>query len=93
MGAVTVRIHGEEYSIRSQDDPAYVHRVADFVDARIRETAAASKVLSPSRVAVLTALNIADELIRLKESAERDRENVETVLGELSRILEEAMQG
>jgi hypothetical protein len=38
-------------------------------------------------------LNIADELIRLKESAERDRENVETVLGELSRILEEAMQG
>ena len=63
-----VRIYGETYVIRSDDaDEEHIRRLAEAVDARMRELAGRNPNLSVTRIAVLAALNLADELMRLRE--------------------------
>ena len=66
---VSVRIYGESYTLRTGEDPAYVEEIARYVDARMREVAASGKVVVTSKIAVLAALHIAEELLRLRRDA------------------------
>lgn len=61
----TVKVFGVEYPISSPEDPAYTRRVADYVDKKMREIAQQS-LLDQSRLAVLVAMDIADELLTLR---------------------------
>jgi cell division protein ZapA len=74
---VRVSIFGEEYSVIGHADREYILRVADLVDRKMREIAMASKNKSPNRIAVLTALNLAGELLEIKEKTESDLSKVE----------------
>ncbi|MBT9332457.1 cell division protein ZapA [Paracidobacterium acidisoli] len=65
--AVTVDIYDQTYHLRGQD-PEYIRRLADMVDAKMRMVASQGKTVDSLRVAVLAALNIADELSSLRES-------------------------
>jgi cell division protein ZapA len=74
MQTVTVNINGENYAIKTDDDPVYVNEVARYVDEKMREIASAGKVITTSKVAILTALNLADELFKSrKDRQERDQ--------------------
>jgi cell division protein ZapA len=88
MTSVNVKIYGEEYSIRSKDDPNYVHRVAGYVDEKMREVAATTNIVSSAKIAILAALNIADEYMRLKEETALETETVNRVLSELIKLIE-----
>lgn len=66
--AVSVRIFGESYALRTAD-PARLEEAARHVDARMRDVATSGKVVATAKVAVLAALQIADELLRLREAA------------------------
>ncbi|MBE3589270.1 MAG: cell division protein ZapA [Firmicutes bacterium] len=68
---VTVTIFNEEYVIRGDAREEHIRAVARRVDQRMREIAAQRPNLSVSRIAVLAALNLADELVRLTEQHER----------------------
>jgi len=68
----TVKIHGQEYTIRADRDPEYVQSIARFVDDRMRETARDAGQVTSLRVAILSALNIADELFQERESGTAD---------------------
>jgi len=72
VSVTTVQIFGQEYKIRGFEDKSYVQRVAGYVDERMRELSQGSSSLSQERLAVLTALNIADELFQeSKRSSEK----------------------
>ena len=81
---ISVEIHGHRYPIRSTLDEAYVARLASYVDEKMRAAADSAPTGDLLRVAVLTALNVADELFRCRdisharngELAERDRKSV-----------------
>ena len=60
----TVQIFGQEYKIRGFEDKSYVEKVAGYVDGKMGELAEGSSSLSRERLAVLAALNIADELFQ-----------------------------
>lgn len=60
---VVVRIFGEEYPITGSTDPAYISKVADFVDARMQDIARQSCTKTRDKVAILTALSLASELL------------------------------
>lgn len=60
----TVLIFGQEYKIRGFDDRQYVEKVAGYVDEKMKELARNASSLGPERLAVLAALNIADELFQ-----------------------------
>ena len=68
----TVRIHGQEYTIRSDRDPEYVRTIARFVDDRMREVARDAGQVTSLRVAILSALNITDELFRERQYGTAD---------------------
>lgn len=59
----TVSVGGKEYTIVSNDPVEHVTRVSVYVDRKLKEIENATK-LSTSMAAVLTALNIADELLK-----------------------------
>lgn len=89
---VTVRIYGESYPLKTGEDPEYVAEIARFVDARMREVAGSGKVMATSKIAVLAALHIADELYRLRrelDPAETERRIVR-LTEELERALDAA---
>jgi len=62
--SVTVNIFGREYTLKGEADADYVQKVAAFVDERMNEVARNSSVASTAKVAILAAINIADELMR-----------------------------
>ena len=67
MERVQVEIFGQVYSVKGRDDPAYIRELAAFIDAKMREIQKGTGTVDPHRVAILTALTIADELYRLRE--------------------------
>jgi len=62
--SVTVTIFGQSYTLKGGADPGYVQEIAAFVDERMQEVARSSTVGSTSKLAILAAVNIADELFR-----------------------------
>jgi len=60
--SVTVEIYDQPYHLRGQD-AAYIERLAMLVDAKMRAVAAQGTTVDSLRVAVLAAINIADELM------------------------------
>jgi cell division protein ZapA len=61
-GAVVVEIYDQVYQL-SGTDPGYIEAIAALVDKRMRAVAAGGATVDSLRVAVLAALNIADELL------------------------------
>ena len=64
---IPVEINGQRYPIRSTLDPEYVARLASFVDEKMRAAADSTPTGDSLRLAVLAALNIADELFRCRD--------------------------
>jgi cell division protein ZapA len=64
--SVSVDIYDQTYHLRAHD-PAYIEKLASTVDSKMRAVSASGNTADSLRVAVLAALNIADELLRLQE--------------------------
>lgn len=64
MNRVTVKINGVEYNLKGKEDGKYLLNVAGYVDGKFKEISANNSKLGTSSVAVLAALNIADELFK-----------------------------
>jgi len=67
---VHVDIFGQTYAVKAGADPGYVEKLGAFVDDQIKEVSRASGAVDSVRIAVLAALNIADECFRLRREAE-----------------------
>lgn len=61
---VTVEIHGQRYAVRSDLDQAYIAELATYVDQKMRLAAEELSSADSLRIAVIAALNLADELHR-----------------------------
>ena len=66
-GVVTVEIGGQRYPIRSGLDPAYVAELAAYVDQKVRAATDAAPTNDLLSVAILVAMNIADECFRVRQ--------------------------
>ncbi|MBQ4579633.1 MAG: cell division protein ZapA [Clostridia bacterium] len=69
---MTVRVAGKEYTLVSSDGAEHLQRVAAYVDRRITETMYAAR-MTRENVAVLTAMNITDELMKAQDENARLR--------------------
>lgn len=82
--SVQVEIAGQQLSIRSDEGPQYVQQLADYVDAQLRQlTHGRRSTPSMQRVALLVAIQIADELFRERDLHRRFRARVEDKLATL----------
>ncbi len=87
----TVEILGREYKIRGAADAAYISEVARYVDAKLREVSQGGVAPAPDRVAIIAAMNIADELFQLKRSHSEEFSSIEKRAQSLIRMLDESL--
>jgi cell division protein ZapA len=67
INKVTVEIFSEEYTVKGTENPEYIQMLAAYVDRRMKMIQQRNPNLSNTKLAVLTALNLADELNKLQE--------------------------
>lgn len=89
---ISVEIHGQRYPIRSSLEPEYVLRLAAFVDEKIGDAAESTPTGDSVRLTVLAALNIADELFRLREQTEAMDSQIAERASELEQLLDSALK-
>lgn len=68
---VTVEIGGQTLVLRTQNDPEYINKLAQYVDDKIKSLAEKNPKLSISQLALVTAINLADEIHSAKSQAPR----------------------
>jgi cell division protein ZapA len=88
---VSVTIRGQRYPIQSALEAQYVHGLAAFVDEKMRAAAEATPTGDALRLAVLAALNIADELFRCQEAQQGGRAELAQRTEALERLLDAAL--
>jgi cell division protein ZapA len=89
---VSVEINGLRYPIRSQLDAAYVADLAAYVEEKMQLAARESPQGDTLKIAVLAALNIADECFRAREERSAQRSDVTERTRELERLLDLALE-
>ena len=92
--SVTVRIAGEEHTIRANAEPSYTRRCARHVDERIHQIRTQAGLIEGHKAAILAALSIADECFRAQEELARLRRHVgeraDRLAGRVRAALDEA---
>ena len=94
---IRVEIYGQTYTLSGQLDPAYVEQLARTVDDKMRTLQRQTDTLDTRRLAVLAALNLADELRQMKERTDSEREGLPREfaarVAECARQLDTALKG
>ncbi len=91
--SVTVRIAGEDHTIRSSAEPRYTMRCAAYVDERIHEIKKQVGLLEGHKVAILAALSITDELFQALDTQERNDSQMAERVNTLAARLEDVVSG
>ena len=68
---IEVKIYGGYYKLETDKSPNLAFEIAKFVDASMKEIGAKNPYISDTRIAVLTALNLADDMQRIAEKISR----------------------
>jgi cell division protein ZapA len=68
---VTVDIYGQQYTIVGTESSSHIRLVASIVDDKMREISEKNPTLDINKLAVLTAINIVHDYIKLKEEYDR----------------------
>ena len=90
-GVVTVDIAGQRYPIRSGLDPAYVVELAAYVDKKMRAASDAAPGSDMMGLAVLVALNIADEFFRARQQQTSSHGELNERALQLEKIVDDAL--
>ncbi|MBZ9624946.1 cell division protein ZapA [Clostridium sp. FP2] len=64
MNVVTIKINGNEYNLKGDEREEYLHMVASYVDKKIKSIMGNNEKLSTSSAAILTALNLGDDMFK-----------------------------
>ncbi len=87
--ALDVEILGQRFTISSEAEEGYMLKVAGYVDGKMQELMQTTKPVAKSNVPMLAALNIADELHRLKDSHEAVLNRLDQLLKRVSTTVSE----
>ena len=88
---IAVEIFGETYKVRGDEDRGYIQDLARYVDSKMKSITESSRTGDSLRVAILAALNIADEYFKLQRKHEDSRVLVVEQANELTEVLEEVL--
>ncbi|APM40432.1 cell division protein ZapA [Clostridium kluyveri] len=106
MNVVTVFINGIEYNLKGDEQEEYLHKVASYVDKKIKDVLKNNGKLSTSSAAVLSAINVADDMLKtqkinhellkeldkMREIEKSNREQIDFLKEELSSLEEINME-
>ncbi len=88
--SVTVQIAGQKYSLRTDDDDRLVRAIATYVDSKFRDIQRTTRNPDTQAVAILTALQAAEDLFRAREETAalkgRVRDKTRSLLDYLAKV-------
>jgi cell division protein ZapA len=87
-----VEIFGEVYNVRGSDENGHLQELADLVDRKMREVAERVKG-DTARIAILAALNLADELSQMQQRQDGERIEIQEKVTALTEELSHALEG
>ena len=89
---VRVSIFGHEYTVKAPADPEYIKKVAEYVSERMKEVEEGlASDQTTSRIAILAAMNIADELFANKKLSSEVSVNFENRIQSLVEYIDESL--
>ncbi|MEM1176923.1 MAG: cell division protein ZapA [Acidobacteriota bacterium] len=86
-----VEIFGAVYHVRGEQDREYLLKLAEIVDRKMREIGEHLPVVDTGKIAVLAALNLADEMLQKNQQQEGERVEIMEKVTELTGELEAAL--
>ncbi len=89
--SVDVEIFGATYHVRGTHDREHLQRLADMVDSKMREIGKQVPTVDTGKIAILAALNLADELFQCNDQQEGERVEIMEKVAELTGALTEAL--
>ena len=89
---VTVEIAGQRYPIRSSLDERYVSELAAYVDQKMRAASVAAPSSDMLGLAILVALNIADEFFRVRQQTSSATGDINERAMRLERLVDDVLE-
>lgn len=88
-----VKIYNQIYPVRSGGDPDYVRQLADYVHQKMEEVSERTPTVDTLKVAILAALNIADEYFAAKHELAAVEKVVTEKSAEMAALLDPLLEG
>jgi len=91
MEPVKIRILGQEYRLKSEEDHEQVQRIADYVNGKLQEVMETTEGLSERKMAILVALDIANDYFHVlkerDELASKIRQRTEGLVHQIDTVM------
>jgi cell division protein ZapA len=90
---VKIQIYDQSYNVNADGNEEYLHELAAYVDGKMRSIAESTHMVDSLKVAVLAALNIADEMFQMRKRQQEIegplRQRVENCVSMVEKALEQ----
>ncbi len=85
---VEIRVYGRTYTIRvkGEENEEYISRLTSYVDQKMQEIAVKSRSEDPTKIAVLAALNIADDYFVSRKRLDQVDERIDRMEAEIATV-------
>lgn len=90
--SIRVVIYDQEYFMRGDLNEQYIQKLAQYLDTKMRSIAERTRTVDTLRVAMLAALNVADEFHQLKARYEEVMEQLDQKVGACSEALDKILE-
>ena len=91
---ISVEILDRQYQFAcSPEEAVALKEAAVYLDERMRSIKGAGRLMALERIAVMTALNLSDELLRLQKHEQHRKDNLDTRIRMLADELDDALDG
>ena len=90
--SIRVVIYDQEYFMRGDLNQEYIQKLAEYLDTKMRSIAERTRTVDTLRVAMLAALNVADEYHQLKARFEDLTHQMDQRVGQCSAVLDEILK-
>ena len=84
---IEIKVMGQKFVVRSDSNEDYVNEVAQYVDQKVNEVVKSSNVVASLNVAILAAMNIADEFMKYKQQKEKQWSTAEKKIKDVIELI------
>ncbi len=89
---IEVEVYGQRFSLQGDADEQYFHELAQYVDEQMRTLTLQMKTGTPAKVAILAAINIADQLFKQKRQQQAGEDKVERLTQSMLERIENQLE-
>lgn len=93
MRTFEVKILGQRYKVRSDEKEEYVHSLAEYLNEQLAEVQKNTRTVATHNLAILAALNIADDLFKLREEKSKFGKEVKDKVRHILKLVRSGTDG